>query len=358
MFFTCISMSGFALEFDKPIAAQVILNQQGNLAATTTTKFVQLMNLKLTQAERRQFTTFHSFNPDQFRSSDDLPTKVELGMNNTPVLDQGQHGSCVTFANTAALDALIGKGDYVSQLCSLAVGSYMSEYGYFPSGWEGSLGGMVVNQLLQLGIIDKATQRSKTCGGLSEYPLDAAEVGKPMSLEEYKALSINLNQNIWYRPIMTVSDRLSWGTWAEGFGLAPETADILKRVKESLAKKPYPLDLKSAGRLTFAVLLPVDFCSAGACGSNKAHFDTWVLSDAMKKMTEGTLAGHEMVITGYDDEATVTDEDGQIHKGLLKLRNSWGTKAGDQGDYYMTYEFFCQFVLEVQQLIWISGPEK
>lgn len=42
---------------------------------------------------------------------------VELGMNSVPVLDQGSYGTCVTFATTAAMDAVLGLGDYISQQC-------------------------------------------------------------------------------------------------------------------------------------------------------------------------------------------------------------------------------------------------
>ena len=42
-----------------------------------------------------------------------LPPSVQLGMENVPVLNQGLHGSCVMFAVTAAMDAVIKKGDYV-----------------------------------------------------------------------------------------------------------------------------------------------------------------------------------------------------------------------------------------------------
>lgn len=55
-------------------------------------------------------------------NNEEYPDQLMLGMNGTPVLNQGMHGSCVTFANSAALDALMGKGDYVSELCSLELG--------------------------------------------------------------------------------------------------------------------------------------------------------------------------------------------------------------------------------------------
>lgn len=43
-----------------------------------------------------------------------IPRSVQLGMNDVPVLEQGQHGTCVTFAVTAALDATLHHGQYSS----------------------------------------------------------------------------------------------------------------------------------------------------------------------------------------------------------------------------------------------------
>src|SRR3989338_2283243 len=62
----------------------------------------------------------NSINSASFSS--ELPSKVKVGMQLTHVLDQGYHGSCVTFAVTAALDAALGAGDYISQLCNLELG--------------------------------------------------------------------------------------------------------------------------------------------------------------------------------------------------------------------------------------------
>lgn len=39
--------------------------------------------------------------------------------------------------------------------------------------------------------------------------------------------------------------------------------------------------------------------------------------------------GHEIVAIGYDDA-----------QQLIKIRNSWNTVVGDDGDYYMTYAYF------------------
>ena len=68
-----------------------------------------------------------------------LPAKVQLGMNGVPVLDQGVHGTCATFAITAALDAISNtKTDYYSQLCPLSLGLYLEENSFASNGWNGA----------------------------------------------------------------------------------------------------------------------------------------------------------------------------------------------------------------------------
>src|SRR4029077_6692169 len=125
-----------------------------------------------------------------------------------------------------------------------------------------------------------------------------------MSLDDYHALSQNFKRNIYYRPIMTLSDIFRWGVDKD-----KPSAALLQQVKESLVNKPDPFDPDSVGRLTFATMLPVDYCSVGACGSYHAPFDTWALTDAIKKNPYRKIGAHEMVIIGYDDNAIVYDNE-------------------------------------------------
>ena len=57
-------------------------------------------------------------------------------------------------------------------------------------------------------------------------------------------------------------------------------------------------------------------------------------------VTNNIYAGHEMVVIGYDDNAQVMDDEGNVNVGLFKVRNSWSKQAGDQGDYYISYDHF------------------
>ena len=59
--------------------------------------------------------------------------EIDLGMNDVPVLDQGLYGTCVTFSSTAALNAILGEGDFISQQCSLEL-----DYGLGQDYWDGA----------------------------------------------------------------------------------------------------------------------------------------------------------------------------------------------------------------------------
>lgn len=316
-------------------------------------KQVVLMKIKLTPKEKKMLL---SYDPKRFRSlqsaRSDLPSKADVGMNGVPVLDQGLHGSCVTFANTAAVDAVINKGDYVSQLCQLQLGRYLARKGYYPNGWEGSFAPMVLNQIMQYGIISKKTQRTQSCGGLKEYPLSSSDIGTPMTLDEFNQYSENINileKGLYWRPILNVFDRFT-----DKKATDQHLNEYLTQVKQSLATKVEG----RTSRPTFAVLLPLYHCTQeGACAKHHVDFDTWALTSSIMHDPDPELGGHEMVITGYDDEATAIDNEGVMHKGLLTLRNSWSTAAGDHGNYYMTYDFFKKFIIETQTIEFVTDGQ-
>ena len=341
--FACFIQNIQAKEAESPIVSSVVITKpQHNLpGALPDRKEVYLMPVKLTTKQKEALigpkitSTIKTIG---------LPNKVSVGMNNVPVLDQGKHGSCVTFAITGALDALIGKGDYVSQLCSLELGSYLETRGYLPSGWNGSNGFIVLNQIQQYGIVNKENQKNKSCGGVFEYPTqDRNSIGNPMSLDEFKSMSenmINGEYAFYWEPSLTFFQRFFWQSEKL------ESEKVLMNVKKFLADK----ENADVARLTFGIFLPVSHCSAGACASYHATDDTWALTDAIKSDKSPDFCGHEMVITGYDDNAVAIDNAGMKHQGLLFLRNSWGDNVGDHGNYYMTYDFFKAYVMDIQKI--------
>ena len=317
-------------------------NRSVSMSAPATAKHVALLKIALSDKARQKIEhkAEQALNHPQslFKGTQ---TKAQLGMGNVPVLDQGPYGSCVTFANTAAIDAVLNKGDYVSQLCSLQLGRYLEENAYSMSGWDGSMGGVVLNQMSVFGLVTKAKQKSVGCGGLVDYPRSSwwfEQTGSAMSPEDYHRIS---------EPMKTVA----WSSVVDIYQVIVDKAnidDVILNVKKSIDSKD---------RLTFGVLIPgVDFGVVGAVGTYHKKNDSWVLSsDIIQELkSDGDLAGHEMVITGYDDAAVAVDNKGRSHKGLLTLRNSWGASVGDQGNFYMSYDYFKALVIEVNQIRKIS----
>lgn len=322
----------FAEDVEIVGSLQQSLKESNTLSARSdksSDKVIQLLKVKLSEEERTLLAqkvkqtqassktiSVQNVNANQ----EDLPQSVQLGMNKVPVLDQGMHGSCVTFAVTGAIDALLAKGDYISQLCQLQLGSYLEKNGHGPSGWNGSYPINVINQIEQYGIINTKNQKSKGCGGLTRYPTrQTHDANSFMEPEQFATMSEFL-----------------FGTQVNWFDVYEKSSSekTLDEVKEAL---------HSGDRLAFAVLLPrIDLGVVGAVGKYKTWFDkdSWVLTPEIIDGLKTVEAAHEMIITGYDDNAVATDNMGKKHKGLLKLRNSWGNAVGNNGEFYMSYDYF------------------
>jgi len=300
-------------------------------------KQIQLMHIELTEQGKKALAKRFNKQPVKMLRSaakESLPSSVANKMNQVPVLDQGAHGSCVTFASTAALDAAYAHGDYISQLCNLEFGAWLEQQNQkYPSGWNGSWNQIVLGQIQEFGIISKDYQEKNGCAGVFEYPVNDTETGNPMSLIDFSRHSENIMADISFDIVLSVED---WGT--------SDPEDYFPKVKKALAE---------GQRLAFGTLLDDSQIGVGAVGSYKAANDSWILTPIIEKHAkEGSIrAGHAMVITGYDDNAVVTDSDGKEHKGLFTLRNSWGEEAGDQGNYYMSYDYFKMFLLEAIDII-------
>lgn len=100
-------------------------------------------------------------------------------MNGVPILDQGEYPTCVTFAVTAALNAAIGRGDYISQLCLLKLGHSLSQFTYTGNPWDGSFAEVILSMIRDYGILSKDSQIQGLCGAIKEYPLDPQQYESP-----------------------------------------------------------------------------------------------------------------------------------------------------------------------------------
>lgn len=286
-----------------------------------------------------------SFRLNNYSSS--LPSHKQLGMNGVPVLDQGAHGTCATFAVIGAIDAIKGKGDYYSQLCPLNLGKTLAENGYNLSGWNGQTGTALLARIEEFGLVTKEQQHAVGCGGLTEYPRSNSDDSLPMTLEAFHKIS----KPSYFSGLSQSSILLDFTQW-----MTKEQPDdaLLYKVKKSLYY---------GNRIVIGTLLPITD-DLGASGSHQTQNDTWLLSGALEQAIkmfsferDSDWGGHAMIITGYDDNAVVTDKEGNPHKGIFTLRNSWGSDAGDKGNYYMSYDYLTVLAMELIELINVSNKK-
>lgn len=321
------------------IKEQVVSNHNQKIVTPFVTRDIKLLNIQLSdKAKKSLIAKTHNAVANQLTNKTlhgKLPASIQLGMNDVPVLDQGEHGTCVTFAATAAFDAIIGQGDYISQLCQLQLGNYLSTNAYGYSGWDGSLGRWVLSQMETFGVVSKEVETTVGCGGLHEYPNKGPIPETSISLKKYYKISESMAkiQALWL-PILDIYQA------TERF----DTNKTLADVKASLVH---------GDRVIFAVLLlDFDLGMMGAAGKKSDTYDSWVLTPEIARdiFLNPSFGGHEMIITGYDDEAIATDDEGRTYKGLLTLRNSWGENVGDHGNFYMSYEYFKLLAMEAQRI--------
>jgi len=317
-----------------------------------TDKYVQVIKMKLGNASKKQLSSNIALMLKQpyrrLMQEDSEPTHVDIGMNLLPVLDQGVWGTCATFATTAAIDALFALAgeETISQLCNLEFGRTLNNPDE-DGGWSGSFGKNILQQISDYGYINKAYQHTapQGCGGLNHYPAyDPENNGSPMPAEDFATNSIKTFKSDNWHPLLAYNGEFS--------PIDPKEGErLLTEVKHAILK---------GNRVVFGTLLDPFSGDAGAVGSfDDVQNDAWVLTPQIQRdITAGFAGGHEMVIEGYDDNACaeyVDIQDGakklQKQCGILHLRNSWSSYAGDKGDYYVTYDYFKTMTLEAYELM-------
>jgi len=321
--------SAYALDAQVLGSEEYVLNQPSINQDTKSGKVIRLLKIELSPEAKKALmhraqdalNHTHEFSWTPANPIDaTMPARVQVGMNNVPVLDQGIHGSCVTFSVTAAIDAFIGKKDYISQLCNLQLGSYLEQHGEGMSGWNGSYTIDVINQIQQYGIVNMDNQKKIGCGGLKKYPTNSSRKKNSfIEPEKFSAMSE-----------LVIGKFVNWSEMTH-FNSQVTSVDDVKEA------------LNSKNRVVVGVLIPrTDLGIAGAIGKHKTWItnDTWVLTSEIIKGVKKAKFGHNMVITGYDDNAVAYDHHLKKHRGLFTLRNSWGTSYGNHGTFYMSYDYF------------------
>lgn len=222
------------------------------------------------------------------------PGAVDLGMVNVPVLDQGSEGTCVTFAATAAMDAVLKQGDFISQQCSLeldlALGQYYWSGARFPA--------QIIEPLKVFGLVEQGN-----CNETYPNPWGYITLWDYMSRasKTIDPKSISYKYKIW--PSLNVVKS------ALNSGHRMVIAFAMSALTDSIVTNGFDMNINGT----------------------KTSGGLWACEQPSSPTNYCTLlsAGHAVVVIGYDDT-----------QQLLKIRNSWNTDVGDNGDYYMTYTYF------------------
>lgn len=293
-----------------------------NSSSSSKTKEITLLNIELdshakSALKKRMQRILKEKDKLSFSSSASTDNSVvDLGMNNVPVFDQGMHGTCVTFSVTAAIDALYNLDDYISQQCLLEVGLY--KYYFFQTnypGWDGAFVKDVLGRIKYYGVVNKSN-----CPDM--YP------NRTKWVFPYTYRSYSLKEP-WVK-------NLNWKNLPE--------ADLIELKKA----------LNNGNRVVISNILYLQKAFGYPINNkNNGLWDIPSTKEEFVKMmndilwnTGNSLGGHAIIVTGYDD-----------NQKTLKIRNSWGEDVGDQGEFYMSYDFYELFNIMATE-IFSDGQEK
>jgi hypothetical protein len=121
----------------------------------------------------------------------------------------------------------------------------------------------------------------------------------------------------------------------------------------SITKEKLIADMKQAlvdkHPLPFGMSIPSDFASVGASGIWYPSVQNRASADAMRRSQNPAvpLYGHAMCIIGYNDK---------INNGSFEVMNSWGSYRGANGYWWVSYDDFYQFVVDVYSIEDFDNP--
>lgn len=303
--------------------------------------------------EMQQMRSLQLGSVEHNRAASALPAEINLTMNGVPVLHQGNYPTCVTFAVTAALNAAINKGDYISQLCLCQLSCNLVQDTYWHSLWDGASIGIVLSHISQHGIINTSDQKKGYCNKVKKYPFNYDEkyTKHKMSTSTYHACSENIMDDYRIEPQLlfvfahtySIDDNpdriLTLGNYTDGWVTQEESFAAVRK------------SLMEGNRVVMQFLFKGELARGG---TKQIDNDTWFASKALRSafntvhyMTDTPdWYSHGVVLYGYNDNIITRNEAGESQKGVFYVRNSWGEEMNE----YMTYDYFKLMSLEATSI--------
>lgn len=219
----------------------------------------------------------------------------EISMKEIPVSDQGQEGTCITFSTVDAINYYL-KSD-ISKQCLLSrildLGSDLWDGAFFAS--------QVYSPLTAFGAILEKDCKYK-------YPDRLVKISE----NEYK-------NKIDYLTSKRLFD----------IGYTYYKQNDLNALKSSILGRKLVLVSFLLNPQNLEGVRGYSFLKKDGKYSTGGLYACWQYTRPYSYNCGGFRAGHAVIVIGFDDR-----------QKLLKIRNSWGTQFGEDGDFYMTYEFF------------------
>jgi predicted secreted protein len=294
------------------------------------------------------------------------------------VLTQGATGSCESFAFIGAMGAILhGDSSYFDIGCSLNLGNYLLEASKdkasfdrdyptlsevltknkfenntksqddmsmdppirYYSGWNGSYDAVVLAQIAQFGLVPQSANAD--CGQVS--------FDRPTGHDDA------LSPSVFEANAVPVTDLLEWDFYCGATGESSDTEawppcqNPIGAIKDIIDHNGVAL----IGISLYDNIRSFGIQSSFGYFGEVNHPNVWTRNYGVDVCQwRGTLdsgapcqlGGHEVYAYGYLDSSK------DLSQGLVLVRNSWGNMAGDQGDYYITYDYLMSMTQEITGL--------
>jgi C1A family cysteine protease len=237
---------------------------------------------------------------------DELPDNFSLKQYAPPVGYQGSFGSCTAWSTSYAARTIsyaVAHGYSVNNQYSMILSNtFATDFIYNE---------IKTNPDCNYGTsISKALNFMKTQGDIRRTS-DLFQCGKT-----YNSDDLNTAKNYRIKDYIRIND------------LNPDNKTLVEKMKSLLvAKHPIP----------FGMNLPDDFRDVDKTG-------IWYPTEADRSMAYNvkhnnqSYTGHAMCVIGYNDN---------INNGSFEVMNSWGSWAANNGFYWINYDDFCDFAMDV-----------
>ncbi len=299
-------------------------------------------------AAENQSQNNESYTAPQTLGSITYASGLQQAINNMPVLDQGQTGTCATFSTTEALDILCGNStDYYNILDNLYIGAYLSSLNTsylsqevqnqmnilgltnFPNPWNGSCENLVLAQYKSYGCIVGEAPNDNN-GNFANN--DETQMIDPLTSTQVVIPSFTY-QTLYVAPSYTQNQTESYAQQIEGALHQGKLVVIGIPVDDSQTAPPngmsgeiYP-DANNQGQ--YDILTTV---------SNEFAPDVWTCTNQIASDIENNIkgvGGHAILVTGY-----ITNPQ---YGNFFIIRNSWGADNGTSGNDFISFDYVNNF---------------